>query len=290
VQTVASLENLEVSRGFFSKVLSIFGGEEQRKLQLVQPVGIGVMRDGRLLIADPGANGVHVIDLKEHKYEFLAGPKDGSFASPVGIAVDNAGNVYISDSQRGYVCAFDPGLDFRFAVNEHLERPTGLATSGGRLYVADAARHAVVMFDLQGHYAGEFGKRGGGAGEFNFPVGIAARRDSLMVVDALNYRVQEFDSTGHFLSAFGAQGNVAGRFAGPKGIAFDSDGDAYVTDALMDNIQIFNPSGTLLLIVGSSGSRDGDFSSPGGIAVGPDDRIYVVETFNRRVQIFQYLK
>jgi DNA-binding beta-propeller fold protein YncE len=289
LQTISSFEGFDENKGFFARIVRFFTGGEREKQWLVQPVGIAAARTGRLFVADPGANGVHVIDLPARKYEFLGGTKTAGFVSPVGVALAVDGTVYVSDSKRGEVDAFDSDLKFQFAITGHLQRPTGLAVAHGRLYVADAGRQAVVIFDLKGSYVTEFGKRGAGAGEFNFPVSVAGGSDSLFVVDALNYRVQEFDSTGRFISTFGTQGNVAGRFASPKSIAFDSDRNLYVTDALMDNVQIFDPSGSLLLIVGRSGSRDGEFSSPGGIAIGSDNRIYVVETLNRRIQVLEYL-
>jgi DNA-binding beta-propeller fold protein YncE len=293
VQTIASLENLESKKGFFAKLLGFFAGQEQTPRWLVQPVGIAVAPNGRIYVADPEANGVHVIDQKERKYEFLAGTKSGPFLSPVGVVVTDGGGLYISDSQRGEVVALDSDYDFLFAIRERLQRPTGLSIKNGILFVADAGRHTVVRFDLNGKYIGEFGRRGDAKGEFNFPVSItvgAADTSGLYVVDALNHRVQEFDTAGRYLSSFGRHGNVSGCFASPKSIARDSDGDLYVTDALMDNIQIFNPEGKLGLIVGRSGSGDGEFSSPSGIAIDRDDRIYVVETLNRRIQVFQYLK
>ena len=289
LRTISSFEGFDEQKGFFARIVRLFTGGEQARQWLVQPVGIAVDPNERLFVADPGANGVHVIDLRERKYEFLWGTKTGAFLSPVGVALAGDGMVYISDSQRGEVDAFDPDLKFQFAITGHLARPTGLAVARGRLFVADAGRQAVVVFDLRGTFVSEFGRRGAGAGEFNFPVSVAAGSDSLFVVDALNYRVQEFDSTGKFLHTFGTQGNVAGRFASPKSIAFDSGRNLYVTDALMDNLQIFDPAGSLLLIVGKPGTRDGEFSSPGGIAIGAGNRIYVVETLNRRIQVLEYL-
>ena len=293
VQTVSSLQNLEGKKSFFSRVLNFFTGSEKAPPWLVQPVGIAVAPDGRMYVTDPGAKGVHVVDLKAQQYEFMAATKTGSFLSPVGVAVADDGTVYISDSQRGSVVALAADHDFKFAIADRLQRPTGLSIAHDRLYVTDAGRHAIVLFDLKGKYVSEFGQRGAGAGEFNFPISITARSpdaSELFVVDALNYRVQEFDSAGRFLSTFGQQGNVAGRLASPKAIALDADGDLYVTDALMDNLQIFDPTGKLLLIVGHSGMRDGEFSSPNGIAIDRDNRIYVIETLNRRIQIFQYVR
>jgi DNA-binding beta-propeller fold protein YncE len=289
LQTISSFEEMESGKGFFEKIAGfLFGGNDDQQW-LIQPVGIAIGPDGRLFIADPGAHGIHIIDLVEKEYTFVGQTEYGPLQSPVGIAVAPDGTFYISDSERNDIIAMKDEHEALFRIRTHLDRPTGLSVSGGKLHVIDTGRHAVVVFNLKGSYLFEFGHRGAGGGEFNYPVNVTVR-DSIFVVDALNYRIQRFDSAGTFGSVFGILGDVAGRFSSPKAVALDSDGDMYVTDALMDNIQIFDRAGKLLLIVGQKGSRDGEFLSPSGIAIDSNDRIHVVDALNRRIQIFQYLK
>ncbi|HUN64980.1 MAG TPA: 6-bladed beta-propeller [Bacteroidota bacterium] len=289
LRTISSMESLEPKKGFFSKVIGFLFGSEQQSHWLVQPVGIAVTADGIVYVADPGARGVHCLNLPKKEYDFIAESKSGPFRSPVGCAIDREGNLYVTDSERGLVAVFNEDRDPRFEFSAHLQRPTGIQVSGEKVYVADAARHAVVLCDRKGAYLGEFGQRGAGQGEFNFPVQLAVR-DSISVVDAMNYRIQTFDLAGKFSSSFGDIGNVPGRFASPKSIALDADGNRYVTDALMDNFQIFDPQGRLLLIVGSKGTRNGEFMTPSGICIDGQDHIYVVDVLNRRIQIFRYIR
>lgn len=290
VQTISSLESFHSKKGFFAKLLGFFAGSETTPRWLVQPVGIAVSPvDGRILIADPGANCIHMINPVEKEYDFIAETKYGKFISPVGLALAPDGTLFVSDSERGDIIVFDHNLDAESQIKGPFTRPTGLQVISDKLYVVDAGQHKIVILDLHGKYLSSFGQRGTDAGEFNFPLQIAAR-ESIYVVDGLNYRVQKFDLNGRFASTLGQHGNIAGRFASPKGIALDSDGDVYVTDALMDNFQIFSPTGHLLLIVGHNGTRDGEFMSPGGITIDRTDKIYVAETLNKRVQVFQYVK
>lgn len=289
VRTISSLENLQPEKGFFAKLLGFFSGTEISQRWLVQPVGIAVAPDGRIFVADPGANGIHVINSGKKEYDFIAETKFGKFVSPVGLAFAVEGRLYVSDSQRGDIIVFNRDLEVEFQIKDSLIRPTGLKVIGVKLYVVDAGDHNVKVFDLQGKHLFSFGRRGAGEGEFNYPLQLVAH-DSLFVVDALNYRIQKFDLGGRFISTFGGQGNIAGRFASPKGIALDSDGNIYVSDALMDCFQIFDPGGRLLLVVGRQGLKDGEFISPGGVTIDAHDMIYVVETMNRRIQIFQYLR
>jgi len=287
--TISSLNSFEAKKGFFSGIFGFLFGDEKTSHWLVQPLGIAVSSKNKLYITDPGAKGVHVIDQTEKEYDFLSETKYGTFQSPVGCAISDAGTIFISDSQRGDIVALDEDHDALFEIKEHLVRPTGIKIHGDKLYVADASQHAILIYDLKGKFISRFGERGSEPGMFNFPVDLAVN-DSLMVVDALNYRIQKFDLTGKAGTMFGRQGNVAGRFASPKNIALDSDGNIYVSDALMDCIQIFNTKGELLLIVGKNGTGNGEFVSPNGIAIDSNDKIYVVESLNRRIQIFQYIK
>ncbi len=289
VQTISSIADFKQDKGLFSKILNFFAGGESTPRWLIQPVGIAISPDGRIVVADPGANCIHIINPVKKEYDFVAETKFGKFISPVGVAFASDGTLYVSDSQRGDIIVFDNDLDADYQIIGNCKRPTGLSIVGEKLYVVDTGDHKIVVLDRKGKYISSFGQRGNGDGEFNYPVQLASR-DSLLVLDGLNYRIQKFGFNGKFSSTFGRQGNVAGRFSGPKGVALDSDGDIYVTDALMDNFQIFDRSGRLLLIVGGRGYLDGQFMSPGGICIDSNDKIYVVDTLNKRIQIFQYLK
>lgn len=289
VQTISSLGDVGAEQSWFGKILGFIFGDEESSHWLVQPVGIALTESGRIYVADPGSQGVHMIDREDKRYEFIDGVGNLRFISPVGIAIDSDGRVYVSDSQRGEILVLDDDHSALFVIKERLVRPTGVAISGNQLYVTDTGQHKVLVFDRKGKFLREFGVRGSGSGELNFPVHIAAR-DTLYIVDAMNHRVQMFDLQGKAISSFGGIGNAAGSFANPKSLAVDSDRNLYVTDALLDCFQIFDRSGQLLLVVGSNGTADGEFMSPSGIAVDVNDNIYVADALNRRIQVFRYLK
>ena len=287
--TLSSSESLRKEEGTLSKIFQFFFGGERSTPWLVQPVGIAVSEKGIIYVADPGAKGVHRIDEVEKKHLFTMEAGDGEYRSPVGIACAHDGTVYITDSDAGQVIIADEDLEAKGIIKEHLVRPTGICIIQDTLFVVDTGTHKVVRFDRDGRYTGEFGERGVGDGQFNYPVQIVGR-DRLCVIDALNYRVQLFSLGGRFQGTFGKHGNAIGTFASPKGVALDSDNNIYVTDALLDNLQIFNAQGALLLSVGQEGARNGQFETPNGIAIDASDRIYIVDTLNKRIQIFQYLK
>ncbi|MCK4379354.1 MAG: SMP-30/gluconolactonase/LRE family protein, partial [Deltaproteobacteria bacterium] len=214
--------------------------------------------------------------------------------SPIDLAADEQGTIYITDSKRGKIfrCRVDDSQLTEFHTVS-LQRPTGIVYSSRfkQLYVTDTLAQQVVVLGLDGQERFRFGRRGQEPGQFNAPTAINInRRGEVLVTDALNSRVQVFSADGHFLTQFGRPGDTSGTFAKPKGIAVDSDGNIYVCDALFDAVQIFDRHGRLLLEFGNSGSRPGQFWMPAGIFIDNHDTIYVADTYNRRIQIFRYLK
>lgn len=65
--------------------------------------------------------------------------------------------------------------------------------AAGQVWISDAHLDQVSLYDLEGKFLMALGRRGSRAGEFSFPAGIAAHPDGrVAVVDSLNRRVQIF--------------------------------------------------------------------------------------------------
>ena len=264
---------------------------------MVRPFGITTDPQGRIVVVDTEQRLVHVLDYAHHKYLHLAGSPNERFVSPIGTTVDQAGNIYVTDSYLGKIFVFRPNGKFlRFLGDAGGEgifrRPTGIAfdATHQHLFLTDTLYHKVFELDLSGRILHSFGKRGVAPGEFNYPVAIACRQGRLYVVDAMNFRVQVLDRKGTPIDIFGREGDGSGTFARPKSIALDSEGHIYVVDSLFDAVQVFDRHGNLLLSFGRSGSGDGEFDLPSGIFIDPADRIYVADSYNSRVEVFQYHK
>ena len=176
------------------------------------------------------------------------GPEsDGSLVWPTSIALDNDGNVYLTD--------------------EWLNR--------------------ISMFTKDGDWIGKWGTPGNGDGEINSPAGLAFDQDdSLFLVDSLNSRIQRFTKDGISLAKWGSAGAGDGEFNMPWGIDIDSKGEVYVADWRNDRIQKFTPEGEFLMKFGHSGSGDGELNRPSNVAVDKDGIIYVTDWGNDRLQVF----
>lgn len=284
--------DLKISRGIFGILRDIAIGEEDTSMIL--PMATAINRYKQLFVADPGKKGVHRFDLKRGSYRLVTRHGGKSFSSPVSLAVDKDGNVYVVDSDLAKVFIININADFALPLplDEDFVRPTGIAIDrkSGWIYIVDTGMHAVYVFNSDNSLIRKFGKRGTGDGEFNYPTYIWMNSDEkILVTDSLNFRIQIFDRYGEYLGKFGNAGNGTGDLARPKGVAEDSHRHVYVTDSLFQNVQVFDESGNLLLNFGEQGKGPGQFWLPAGISITDDNTIYVADSYNKRVQIFKYI-
>lgn len=259
-----------------------------------RPMAVAATPDGNVVyVADPDAHCVHRYDLERGRYKCLVAA-DESVVSPIGLAVTNAGHLYVSDSQHGRLLQMAPSGKVleQFNVEVTLEQPTGLFWDGPaeRLLVTDTMQQLVMAVDAQGRHLATLGERGNREGQFNFPTYLwIDGAGELLVTDSLNFRIQRFDSQRNFLHMFGKNGDQPGDLARPKGVAVDTFGHIYVIDALFHAMQVFDRDGRWLLTVGRQGQGPGEFWLPNGIFVTANNTIFVADSYNKRVQVFRYV-
>lgn len=292
IGSLSKPEDLNIRKGIFGILKEVAMGEEDNKMIL--PMAIVKNVKNQLFVADPGKKAIHRFDKARGKYRLIKREGDRDFASPVGMAADSEGNVYIADSELAKV--FMVGIDKDYAaklpLDEDFIRPTGIAVDKktGWIYVVDTGIHAIYVFNKQYSLVKKFSHRGTGDGELNFPTYIWQNKDGkLLVTDSLNFRIQIFDRYGGYLNKFGNAGNGTGDLARPKGVAEDSQGHVYVTDSLFHNVQVFSETGEFLINFGEQGNGKGQFWLPVGITITNDDTIYVADSYNKRVQVFRYI-
>lgn len=115
----------------------------------------------------------------------------GGFLFPNGLAIDSKHNVYVSDGDNRRVQVFTSGGEFvRFIDTSGV--PRGIAIdSEDRLYVADVLAHTIDVYTTKGVRVTQFGTRGFGPGQFNYPNDIALDEDGrIYISDNRNDQVQ----------------------------------------------------------------------------------------------------
>jgi DNA-binding beta-propeller fold protein YncE len=163
-----------------------------------------------------------------------------------------------------------------------LQRPqSGIADDSGRVYVTDASRQAVFVFDEKAGELAVWDKAEGLTG-FVAPVGIALGPEhEVLVADAGLAIVARLDARGETLAPIGR-----GVLKRPTGLAYDPvGGRIYVADTYAHDIKVFDAKGALVATLGRRGSGEGEFNFPTHLAFARGE-LYVTDTLNSRIQVF----
>jgi uncharacterized repeat protein (TIGR01451 family) len=199
---------------------------------------------------------------------------DARLFFPTGIALDSAGNVYVTE-QQGYTI--------------RKITPAGVVST----------------------LAGTFGVSGsadgtGSAASFYYPCGIAVDSGgNVYVSEILNQTIRKITPAGVVTTIAGAA-RVAGstdgpgavaRFSNPADLAIDSTGNLYVADNLnstirkivlgssMRDITVSTFAGTAGVVGNSDGTgAAASFNSPYGLSVDRAGNVYVADTYNHSIR------
>ncbi len=242
------------------------------------------------------------------------GDKPGEFYSPIGIAINDRDEVFVTDLNNArlqkfsadgkYLGGFDLPLD---GFKRKSSQAGGIALDGGLVYLSYMAQHKVEVYTEAGKLVSTWGRRGKGDGELLQPGGILVARDgTVFVADQGNHRVQRFTKEGKFLGKWGEHGSRPGqfgapepagsRFAGPHFLAQDGRGRLYTTEGVLGRVQQLSPDGKPLRAWGDKGDQPGGFGAlktpyarhtfgPIAVMVDRHDRVWV-SSLNDRVQAF----
>lgn len=268
------------------RALDAFLGLERRppEASLRRPFGVLSLGDEELLVADPDL--ARVVRLRERSQPAPVKCKGSSWSAPLALAREPSGALLVADAGAGAIVRISPDGRCAALGAGRLERPTGVAATTDRIYVADPPRHEVVVLSAAGDVLARLGGRGEGDGKLSFPTAVAVAPDgTVVVVDALNFRISRFAPDGRWLGSFGEAGDEGAALARPKGIAVDAAGRVFVSDAQRDVVLVFSAAGALEYTLGASGGQPGQFVHPAGLAVAGRE-LLVADSLNGRVQIF----
>lgn len=209
--------------------------------------------NGRLYLADQGANKVVVMNYNGVYQDVLGGPDTftGGFKGPVSTAADSGGNVFVLEQDSCTVRKINRLKDIvsSFGARGRDEKsffaPSDIAVNSyGDVYVCDTGNDTIKKVDVFGNFSSSFGHFGYGRGFFSGPAQIAVDPgNNVYVLDAGNKRVQKFGPANDFLAMITASGD---GFGDPAAMALDNRGDLFVADDKAGKIFFYSNDGTLL--------------------------------------------
>jgi hypothetical protein len=222
-----------------------------------------------------------------------AGTADGQFTTPVSVASNGAGTVFVVDAATNRIQRFGDEGVFLSAFGGPGPGPARFMRAGhvaadfGSVYVTDGGSARVQKFTPDGTFLLSWGSSGFEDGQFQTPSGVAIDAlGNVYVVDSQTNRVQRFTSDGAFELGWGGTGIGPGQFSSAQDVAVDALGAVYVVDRLANRVQKFTADGRPLLSWGSRGTGDGQFDGPSGIATDAAGNVVVADTGNQRVEQF----
>lgn len=178
--------------------------------------------------------------------------------------------------------SYDGEFGSEQASGGRFANPQGLATDdAGRVYVADAGRGVVEVFDNA--EAGNKYLVSIGAGRLLKPIGVwVDNRQRVYVVDAGRDKVDFYDNfLDHFdfRRSFGGSGTERGKMGNPHYVVTDKASQVYVTERDTARVQFWKPKGGDTVSFGAFGTAGvlEAFQEPEGIVRENDDRFYLTD-------------
>lgn len=250
--------------------------------------GVAVSTDGEIILCDTRNHRIRKV-AADGTISTIAGTGTAAFGGdegpaseaslnrPHGLFLDDAGNIFFTDTNNNRVRRIDPM---------------------GR--ISTVAGNGVDESSGDGGFATEAGLRG--------PVGIVGDTiGTIYISERSGDLIRRIDAAGTIATVAGTGGRgfagdagpaLSAELDGPRGLALDSIGNLYMADRVNQRIRKVDMAGTIATVAGSgergSGGDEGDpldamLNLPWGIAVDQKGNVLITDRENHRVRKVDFL-
>lgn len=201
------------------------------------------IKNSKIYISDTGIDGIEIIDLEKNSFDFFIPSGYGQLKQPINSFIDNEENLYVADADRGQI----------------------------------------VVFDKKRKYLNAFGKEG-----VYKPTDVFVYEDKIFVANIKDHKIDVFDKSNEFrfLYSFPDLGAEDEGFLNQPLNLYVNKDKVYVTDAGSFKVKSYTHDGNYIAAVGGLGKGFGYFTRPKGIAVDKDEILHVVDAAFANVQMF----
>ena len=193
--------------------------------------------------------------------------------TPLGIAVDRAGNVYVAEYTHDRIKKFSPDGTV-LADYDAGKYPNDVAVDrDGNIYIANY--DGVLKLAPDGSAITKWGAPKGDS-HFMYLQGIEVDAEgNVYIAEMSANRVLKYTSNGELVTQWGNTGNKDGRLTMPRDIAVDSVGNVYVADN--DSVLKFGSDGSFIKKWDKYAGEVGQTRDNNGITVDSAGNVFVTD-------------
>lgn len=209
--------------------------------------------------------------------------------------------------------------------NKLLEPLNMVVGPKGNIFVADKGKGQIKVYNANGKFIRNIGKKGKDVGQFLYPYGLlVTSRGELWVSDPENNTIQQFDIEGKFKKVVVTENDAIkpglmtkdrlnkiyvsdlkgkaiivfdetgtkkakypGNFFSPQGLAVSNDLKVWAGDSgTISSLKVFTNEGLLENQFQSDSEAKNYFTTVRGLAIDSKGRIYVVDSMNHKISVF----